>query len=289
MRGPPAPTPPATAPSTSPRLLPGTVFPAAGCPAHACPASMLRGDPASLADPWRPRGPWRPPGRTQVLLLEKGEGGKVTGAGRPGHHRPRGRLPGLRPHRPGTAGKALRSHSHPPILASPTLAWSSPLPHSPSPPSGSSGDLSLLLPPVQLSSDPPQSPGRSEIAAIRGPVYRPDSHSPLNSPKSAPAQTSVWSSRQERWSLLPSKRTRRCPCSDPLSQSQRLPHSQWGFTGCGLVTIPSSSPTLLLLTVTLSLCLEYTMFKPASGPLHLLFPLLEMPLLHRFSNQTIHW
>lgn len=243
MRGPPAPTPPAAAPSASPRLLPGTVFPAAGCPAHACPASVLRGRPASLADPWRPRGPWRPPGRTQVLLLERGEGGKVTGAGRPGHRRPRGRLPGSRP---GAAGKALRSHNptHPPVLARPTLAWSSPLPHSPSPPSGPSGDLSLLLPPVQLSSDPPQSPGRSERAAIRGPVYRPDAHSPLNIPKSAPAQTSVWSSRQETQSLLPSKCTRWFPCSDPLSQSQRLPHSQWGSTGCGLVTIPSSSPTL---------------------------------------------
>lgn len=132
----------------------------------------------------------------------------------------------------------------PPVLARPTLAWSSPLPHSPSPPSGPSGDLSLLLPPVQLSSDPPQSPGRSERAAIRGPVYRPDAHNPLNIPKSAPAQTSVWSSRQETRSLLPSKCTRRFPCSDPLSQSQRLPHSQWGSTGCGLVTIPSSPPTL---------------------------------------------
>ena len=111
MRGPPAPTPPAAAPSASPRLLPGTVFPAAGCPAHACPASVLRGGPASLADPWRPRGSWRPPGRTQVLLLERGEGGKVTGAGRPGHRRPRGRLPGSRP---GAAGKARRSHNPPP-------------------------------------------------------------------------------------------------------------------------------------------------------------------------------
>ena len=171
-----------------------------------------------------------------------GRGERSLGQGDQDTTGPEGGCQGRGPTGLGAAGKALRSHSHPPVLSSPTLAWSSPLPHSPSPPSGSSGDLSLLLPPVQLSSDPPQSPGRSEIAAIRGPVYQPDSHSPLNSPRSAPAQTSVWSSRQESWSLLPSKRTRRCPCSDPLSQ--RLPHSQWGFIGCGLVTIPSSSPTL---------------------------------------------
>ena len=118
-------------------------------------------------------------------------------------------------------------------------------------------------------------------------MYQPDFDSPLNISKCAPAQTSIWSSRRESWSFLPSNCPRLFPCSDPLSQCQRLPHSQWGSTGCGLITISSSSPTpLLSLTVILSLCLEHTGFKPALEPLHLLFPLPGMPLLHRVSSPS---
>lgn len=82
MRGPPAPAPPATASSFSSRLLPRTILPAAGCPAHASPTSLLGRSPASPAGPWGPRRPRRPPGRTLVLLLERGREEKSSHCGR---------------------------------------------------------------------------------------------------------------------------------------------------------------------------------------------------------------
>lgn len=118
-----------------------------------------------------------------------------------------------------------------------TLGSPPPLPYSPSPWSGSSGGLSLPRPPVQLFSDPPQSP-RSKYPgewSVRGPVHQLDSHSPLHLPcTSTQAFLQSFSHGSQR---LPSNPCMLLCCSKaptvskPISKSQMLPYHHGAHSG----------------------------------------------------------
>lgn len=151
------------------------------------------------------------------------------------HPRLRGRwqvlVPGLSPRPPPHSADSD-------MLGSPP-----PLPYSPSPWNGSSGGLSLPHPPVQLFSDPPQSP-RSKYPgewSVRGPVHQLDSHSPLHFPCTS-SQAALQSFRH-RSQHLPSNPCALLCCSKAptVSRPNASPSCSFARPSCyspGLRTAP---------------------------------------------------
>lgn len=220
---------------------------------------MLRGDPASLAGPWGPRGPRRPPGGTHVLLLERGEGGKVQSLGQgdgdiPG---PEGSCQDQGSHRSGAAGKAFSSQPSPPPCTheSPPrrgahhfhchilLLHGAALPGSCHRYSLEFSFFAVLLNLLGASNRDRKCQGSSVPAGFPQP---PELLPSLPQPRPL---SGALDKKAGHFSIFPQTPPGCSPAQNPpvcpsLSQSQRPPHSRQGPTESGLVTTMNSPPAL---------------------------------------------
>lgn len=161
--GTPCPGPSGRGPQPLREAAPQDCPPSCEMPGPCRPGLPAEGQPGLLCWPLGAEGSQETSGRDRGSSPGKRKGGKVQSLGQGDGAGP---SPGEAArveatHRSGAAGKAL-----PCPQASPTSVWHSPpqLPHSPSPTSDLSGELSLLHPRVQLFYGPLQSPKRN----IRG-------------------------------------------------------------------------------------------------------------------------